>query len=111
MSKYDSNAARQRAYRERQKTRLVAESRDRGPYADVPDHELTPAQEQEIRDWFGYSKSETRTRAQRQATADRIMARPDVQENLTAAREIWRRQAIAMENSRHKKADPKKRIL
>src|SRR5215471_5776609 len=111
MSKYGSNAARQRAYRERQKTRLVAESdpaaRDRGPYADVPDHELTPAQEQEIRDWFGYAKSETRTRAQRQATAARIMARPDVQEDLTTAREIWRRQAIAMENSRHKKADPK----
>lgn len=37
---------------------------------------LSPEDEQKLRDHFGYAKSETRTKAERDATAARILGRP-----------------------------------
>jgi rubredoxin len=45
------------------------------PWKDVPDHLLTPEMEQDVRDFFGYTASEKRTRAERQAAADRMTGR------------------------------------
>ena len=48
----------------------------RGPYGDVPDELLSAEMEQEIRDHFGYAKSETRTRAERDRVAARVSPDP-----------------------------------
>lgn len=75
------------------------------PYRLVPDAELTPKMEQEIRDHFGYGPSEKRTRAQRAQTAQRMVARS--RESLetmgTSEQEVealWQRQAELMEHER-----------
>jgi hypothetical protein len=46
------------------------------PFSPITaDTVLSEAQEQKIRDHFGYSKSETRTKAERDAAAQRIIER------------------------------------
>jgi hypothetical protein len=61
--RYETDADRQAAYRERQR-----EEQDLDP--GMP---LTPEEEQEIRDFYGYAASETRTKAERDAIARRIV--------------------------------------
>lgn len=63
-----SDADRAKAYRERKRLAVL----DRGkPW----EGSVGEVREQAIRDYFGYAKSETRTQAERQAVADRIMGR------------------------------------
>lgn len=65
---YGSDAERQRAYRERK----ALQEQDRGkPWQGL----LGEEREQAIRDFFGYAASETRSKAERDAVARRIMAR------------------------------------
>lgn len=65
---HDSNADKQKAYRERRKL----EERDAGkPWAGLEGE----MREQAIRDHFGYAHSEKSTQAERAAVASRIMAR------------------------------------
>jgi hypothetical protein len=80
---YEDNAARQAAYRDRKKLEEPA---------DVPPDPSPPESEQEIRDRYGYAPSETRTQAERAATAVRMIAsQPEGQ--LEAAQAIWERHA------------------
>jgi hypothetical protein len=68
--------------------------RDDEPYTHVPDEDLTPLMEQEIRDFWGYGPSDKRTRAQRKAAADAIIAKN--RDQIAWAHEVWARQAETM---------------
>lgn len=79
-----SNAERQREYRERRKAEAIAhpgssptpqESQEEAPEGGTPEIVQTEAYEQMVRDSYGYSASEKRTQAERQAVADRITGR------------------------------------
>lgn len=73
------------------------------PYGDVPDELLSPAMEQEIRDHFGYKASETRTRAERNAAAARIVRRTQGQTGW--AKQVWAEQAAQVERRERQLVD------
>lgn len=91
-----SDAERQRLSRERRKNAPLDGGK---PWEGLVGEE----REQAIRDHFGYSPSEKRSQAERQAVADRIVAKG--KEELEAAEEIWRAQAEKAEGSKVAKAD------
>jgi len=66
------------------------------PYAPLSENE-----EQAVRDFWGYASSEKRTRAERQAVADRICGRTPP--TLEEARKAWIQQAQRMERRRVQK--------
>jgi len=75
-----SNAERQREWRERQKLQEPDTTHEPGGVAPLQVNQEglrvpTPEEEQRIRDIFGYSSSETRTKAERDAAAERMMER------------------------------------
>ena len=69
--------------------------------APAPPHEiesLTEEQEQAIRDYWGYSASEKRTKAERDAVAARIVAK--CADELAWAQAVWAGQAVKEEQRR-----------
>lgn len=72
-----SNAERQQAYRDRKKAAKQDGQEETTPPEPPPEEDAPIVQsevyEQMVRDRWGYSKSEKRTQAERQAVADRIV--------------------------------------
>jgi hypothetical protein len=75
--RYSSRAEQQRAYRERkallEQSDVPEQVSDPALEALVGQEVLSEAQEQAIRDSWGYSASETRTKAERDAAAKRMV--------------------------------------
>lgn len=94
----ENSKDRVRLYRERKKL----EVKDAGkPWLGLVGEE----REQAIRDFYGYSVSETSTQAEREARADRITGSAGAKETLAEAEQIWGRQAAVAASSRGAKRD------
>jgi hypothetical protein len=64
------------------------------PWAHVPDSEMSAEMEQDVRDFYGYAPSETRTRAGRKRAAVEIVVKNE--DLIEWAREVWARQGELM---------------
>jgi len=91
-----SDADRQRLSRERKKLAALDAGK---PWQGLVGEE----REQKIREYFGYSDSERRTQAERQAVADRITGKAEARRELAEAQAAWNRQGAEAERRRRAK--------